>query len=73
MPAVGGPDVTVTSSRYGGHHSPVANILGGKGLFIFAGSQTHHRRPLHPRQQDRGVPGLPHGSRDTATRVAATR
>lgn len=37
MPAVGGPDVTITSSRYGGHHSPVANILGGTGLFQFPG------------------------------------
>jgi hypothetical protein len=40
MPAIGGPNVTVTSSRYGGHHSPVANVLGGTGLFAFAGSQT---------------------------------
>jgi hypothetical protein len=37
MPVLGGPDVTVTSSRYGGHHSPVADILGGTGLFEFAG------------------------------------
>lgn len=37
MPTLGGPAVTVTSSRYGGHHSPVANILGGTGLFEFAG------------------------------------
>jgi hypothetical protein len=38
MPAIGGPNVTVTSSRYGGHHSPVANVLGGTGLFEFPGS-----------------------------------
>lgn len=39
-PSVGGPNVTITSSRYDAHHSPVANIMGGKGLFIFPGSQT---------------------------------
>ncbi len=38
MPAVGGPAVDVTSSRYGGHHSPVANVLGGTGLFEFPGT-----------------------------------
>ncbi|MCG6958033.1 MAG: NapC/NirT family cytochrome c [Gemmatimonadetes bacterium] len=46
LPTVGGPNVTVTSTRYGGHHSPVANILGGKGLFIFAGSQTITEGPF---------------------------
>jgi hypothetical protein len=39
IPSVGGPDVTTTGSL-SGHHSPVANILGGKGLFVFSGSQT---------------------------------
>jgi hypothetical protein len=39
-PAVGGPNVTISSSRYDAHHSPVADILGGKGLFVFPGSQT---------------------------------
>lgn len=38
MPAVGGPDVSFTTSRYGGHHSPVANVLGGTGLFEFPGA-----------------------------------
>ncbi|NJD18181.1 MAG: hypothetical protein FIA95_02720 [Gemmatimonadetes bacterium] len=40
MPALGGPNVTVTSSRYGTHHGPVAQILGGVGLFAFSGSST---------------------------------
>jgi hypothetical protein len=38
MPTIGGADVTVTSSRYGTHHSPVAQIMGGTGLFAFSGS-----------------------------------
>jgi formate-dependent nitrite reductase cytochrome c552 subunit len=46
MPAVGGPNVAVTSTRYGTHHSPVANVLGGKGLFKFAGSQTITETPF---------------------------
>jgi hypothetical protein len=46
MPTLGGPNVSVTSSRYGGHHSPVADILGGKGLFKFAGSQTINEVPF---------------------------
>jgi len=33
FPAVGGPDITVTSSRYGVHHGPMANVLAGVGLF----------------------------------------
>ncbi len=40
LPTIGGPDVTVTSSRYGGHHSPVAEVMGGVGLFEFPGSAT---------------------------------
>jgi hypothetical protein len=40
MPALGGPNVTVTSSRYGTHHGPVAEILGGVGLFEFKGPVT---------------------------------
>jgi hypothetical protein len=40
MPAIGGPDITVADTRYGGHHSPVAEVLGGKGLVAFTGSKT---------------------------------
>jgi hypothetical protein len=40
VPTIGGADVAVTSSRYGTHHSPVAQILGGKGLFEFSGSSA---------------------------------
>jgi hypothetical protein len=38
MPAVGGPNVTVTSSRYGWHYSPVTQVIAGRGAFEFAGS-----------------------------------
>jgi len=37
MPELGGADVAVTSSRYGTHHSPVATVLGGVGLFDLSG------------------------------------
>lgn len=40
VPAIGGPNVTIASSRYGMHHSPVAEVLGGKGLFAFSGPAT---------------------------------
>ncbi|MCG6987400.1 MAG: collagen-like protein [Gemmatimonadetes bacterium] len=45
-PSIGGPDVTLTSTHYGTHHSPVADILGGKGLFVFSGSQTVNEVPF---------------------------
>lgn len=38
VPVIGGDDVTITASRYGVHYSPVANIMGGTGLFEFSGS-----------------------------------
>jgi hypothetical protein len=38
MPVIGGDPVKVTSSRYGTHHSPVAQIAAGTGLFEFSGS-----------------------------------
>ena len=33
MPVVGGPDITLTAAnkRYGSHHGPQANIIGGIG------------------------------------------
>jgi hypothetical protein len=40
-----GTGVTVTSSRYGLHHSPVANILGGQGLIEIPGSATYPGGP----------------------------
>jgi hypothetical protein len=43
MPAMGGANVTLSSggaTRYGGHHSPVAQIISGTGLFEFSGSAT---------------------------------
>ncbi|MFO8173281.1 MAG: hypothetical protein R6T96_03290 [Longimicrobiales bacterium] len=40
MPAPGAPSVTVSSSRYGYHHGPQAQVAGGVGAVEFAGSQT---------------------------------
>ena len=37
MPVVGGSAVTVTSSRYGYHHGPQAQIVGGVGAFDLSG------------------------------------
>ncbi|MBS4056936.1 MAG: hypothetical protein KGZ82_06435 [Bacteroidales bacterium] len=34
FPVVGGADVTVTNTRYGVHHGPMANVFTGKGLFM---------------------------------------
>jgi hypothetical protein len=39
-PVVGGDPVTFTTSRYGTHHSPVAQILGGVGMYEFTGPAT---------------------------------
>ena len=38
LPVIGGDPVKVTSSRYGTHHSPVAQVIAGTGLFEFSGS-----------------------------------
>lgn len=40
MPTIGGADVTFTSSRYGYHHGPQAQIMGGLGAFEFSGPAT---------------------------------
>jgi hypothetical protein len=40
MPVIGGDPVKVTSSRYGTHHSPVAQIAAGTGLFAFSGASS---------------------------------
>ena len=37
MPVVGGANVTITSSRYGYHHGPQAQIVGGVGAFDLSG------------------------------------
>ncbi len=39
-PTIDGANVQVASTRYGMHHSPVGQILGGKGLYQFTGSAT---------------------------------
>jgi hypothetical protein len=40
MPVLGGPDVKVTSSRYGFHHGPQANVVAAKGAYAFPGAAT---------------------------------
>jgi mono/diheme cytochrome c family protein len=35
FPVVGGPDIVVTSSRYGVHHGPQANVVAGVGMGLF--------------------------------------
>ncbi|MHB1194028.1 MAG: hypothetical protein ACYC6F_13390 [Longimicrobiales bacterium] len=40
MPVLGGADVKVTSSRYGFHHGPQANVLASKGAYAFSGTAT---------------------------------
>ncbi len=41
MPVEDGPDVTIGSYRFGGHHGPQANILAGLGLVEFEGDATY--------------------------------
>lgn len=40
LPVIGGAAVKVTSSRYGVHYSPVAQVISGTGLFEFSGAAT---------------------------------
>lgn len=40
MPTMGAATVSVTSSRYGYHHGPQAQVVGGTGAVEFAGSKT---------------------------------
>jgi hypothetical protein len=35
MPEIGGADVTITNTRYGVHHGPMANVFTGVGLFNY--------------------------------------
>lgn len=39
-PVIGGADVTITSSRYGYHHGPQAQVVGGVGAVEFTGSES---------------------------------
>jgi len=41
MPTVGGADVSLTSSRWGTHHGPVANILAANGGYEVTGTVTY--------------------------------
>jgi len=45
-PSVGGADVKITSSRYGFHNSPVAQVLGGVGAFEFSGPASVTKGPF---------------------------
>jgi hypothetical protein len=40
VPVLDGADVEITSSRYGVHHGPQAQVVGGTGAFEFTGSKT---------------------------------
>lgn len=40
VPVIDGPDVEITSSRYGIHHGPQAQVLAGVGAYEFTGSET---------------------------------
>jgi formate-dependent nitrite reductase cytochrome c552 subunit len=40
LPVIGGADVEVTSSRFGLHHGPQAQVVGGVGAYEFPGSKT---------------------------------
>ena len=40
-PVIDGADVAITSYRFGTHHGPQANVVGGEGLFEFAGSVAY--------------------------------
>jgi hypothetical protein len=39
-PVPGGSGVTLTSNRWGGHHSPPANVVAGEGLYEITGGST---------------------------------
>ncbi len=47
-PELGGGDVTITSSRWGGHHGPQANNLWGAGLYKIAGTESYPDPGTHP-------------------------
>jgi formate-dependent nitrite reductase cytochrome c552 subunit len=40
LPVIDGADVEVTSSRFGLHHGPQAQVVGGVGAYEFTGSRT---------------------------------
>ncbi|MDP2956193.1 MAG: hypothetical protein Q8N53_07215 [Longimicrobiales bacterium] len=40
VPTLGGPAVTLTSTRYGWHYSPVANVMTANGAYKFTGPAT---------------------------------
>lgn len=38
---------SMTSSRFGGHHGPQANILSGQGLYVFTGGSPYPANAMH--------------------------
>lgn len=44
-PVLGGPDVTITSSRYGVHHGPQSLVLSAQGAYEFTGSKVVPSNP----------------------------
>ncbi len=47
MPVVGGTGVDIGSNRWGGHHSPNANIVAADGLYEIAGSTAYPTSMAH--------------------------
>jgi hypothetical protein len=45
QPVVGGPNVTLTSSRYGVHHGPQASVLFGEGGYEIPGTEKYDKSP----------------------------
>ncbi len=60
VPVIDGADVTFTSSRYGVHHGPQAQVLGGTNAFEFTGTQTIGGGPMS------------HGNPSTNAKLCAT-
>ena len=60
VPVIDGPDVTITSSRYGLHHGPQAQVVGGFGAYEFEGSRVVNGGPTS------------HGDPAVNTKVCAT-
>jgi hypothetical protein len=74
LPAIGGADVAVTSTRYGTHHSPVAEVMGGVGLFDFSGNVAGG--PFRHGESDVGCPtchmAMPFGAQAGGHTMAMT-
>lgn len=56
MPTLNGDSINVSSSRYGWHHGPQAEVLGGLAGFKFSGSQTITSEPSAHGYDSNGCP-----------------